>query len=78
MEVSTQTPAFGKAGDRLPGGRGYERMGSRREKKRERVALAVYLEPELAAKLKTIATKERRSASMQAAVFIERGVLEHP
>jgi len=39
--------------------------------------LAVYLEPKLAARLREIATKERRSASSQAGLFIERGVEEY-
>jgi hypothetical protein len=49
-------------------------MGSRGVRKPGRVALAVYLEPKLASKLRTVAAKERRSVSMQAALYIERGI----
>jgi len=49
-------------------------MRRRGVRKPGRVALAVYLEPKLASKLKTVAVKERRSVSMQAALYIEQGL----
>jgi len=49
-------------------------MPNRVTAKEARVAIAVYLEQDLARELKNIALRERRSASMQAAVFIERGI----
>jgi len=52
---------------------------ARPKKPREerRVALAVYLPPAVLKRLRKVAVTERRSASTQALVFIERG-LEPP
>lgn len=45
-----------------------------KSKAKRRVGLAVYLEPAVLRKLKTAAERERRSASTQAALYIEQGL----
>jgi len=49
-------------------------MPGRESQRVERVPVAVYLEPRLADLLKRQAIRERRSISMQAALYIERGL----
>jgi hypothetical protein len=41
---------------------------------KRRVGLAVYLEPEILQRLKDVADRDRRSASTQAALYIEEGL----
>lgn len=45
-----------------------------KSKAKRRVGLAVYLEPAVLRRLKTAAERERRSASTQAALYIELGL----
>jgi hypothetical protein len=51
-------------------------MTGKSDDKLDRVPVAVYLEPELATALKRQAAKERRTISMQAGLYIERGLKE--
>jgi len=46
----------------------------RKDKGKRRVGLAVYVEPALLKALRQAAEVERRSASTQAALYIERGL----
>jgi len=46
----------------------------KKPKDQRRAALAVYLPPALLDKLRDVATKDRRSASTQALIYIERGL----
>ena len=45
-----------------------------KSKAKRRVGLAVYLEPEVLQRLKHAADRDRRSASTQAALYIEEGL----
>jgi hypothetical protein len=45
-----------------------------KSKAKRRVGLAVYLEPGIVRQLKKAAERERRSASTQAALYIEMGL----
>jgi len=45
-----------------------------KSKAKRRVGLAVYLEPAILRRLKDEADKDRRSASTQAALYIEEGL----
>jgi len=46
----------------------------RKDKNKRRVGLAVYVEPALLRALREVAEGERRSASTQAALYIEAGL----
>ena len=46
----------------------------RKDKSKRRVGLAVYVEPPVLRALRRAAEDERRSASTQAALYIERGL----
>ena len=50
-------------------------MGRPRMDDRRNAVLAVYLPPKILRKLRTVAYKERRTASTQALVYIERALL---
>jgi len=45
-----------------------------KSKAKRRIGLAVYLEPVIVRKLKDAADRDRRSASTQAALYIEEGL----
>lgn len=45
-----------------------------KSKAKRRVGLAVYLEPSIVRRLKDAADRDRRSASTQAALYIEEGL----
>ena len=66
-------PVPGTGGPRSPGTAMGQRMPRRKSSKGRRTAvLAVYLPPELLERLRQLAVEERRSASTQALVFIEK------
>jgi hypothetical protein len=50
----------------------------KKPKDQRRAALAVYLPPAVLNKLRDVAMKDRRSASTQALIYIERGLEVEP